>query len=129
MQNLIGESVAEFVVMTVVLFGGAGFLMGQALAQTWRPSWHLYPYAFLMAVANRILAYALFSGDLAAVGPFVTDFVIVAGLAALAYRITQARTMTRQYPWLYEQDGLFGWWERSASGSLSAAGSQDRQGP
>lgn len=124
-----GEDIAEFVVMTVVLFGGAGFLMGQALAQTWRPGWQLVPYSLLMAAANRILAYALFSGDLAAMAPLVLDFAVVAGLAAFAYRITQARTMARQYPWLYEQDGLFGWRERSASGSLPAAGSQDRHGP
>ncbi len=129
MQDLTGASIAEFVFMTVVLFGGAGFLMGQALAQTWRPAWHALPYAVLMAIANRILAYALFGGDLRAVGPLVLDFAVVAGLALVAYRMTRARTMVRQYPWLYDQDGLFGWRERDASAGRPAAGSQDRRGP
>ncbi|MBL8831739.1 MAG: hypothetical protein JNL71_05060 [Rhodospirillales bacterium] len=123
-----GTSLAEFLLMTVVMFGGAGFLMGQALAQTWRPWWHAMPYSALMAAANRFLAYALFGGDLRSVGLFVLDFAVVAGLAMLAYRITRARTMTRQYPWLYEPDGLFGWRTRDASAGPPAAGSQDRRG-
>jgi branched-chain amino acid transport system ATP-binding protein len=129
MQSLTGASLAEFVFMTVVLFGGAGFLMGQALAQTWRPAWHALPYSLLMAAANRILAYALFSGDLGAPLPLVLDFAVVAGLALVAFRITRARTMVRQYPWLYEQDGLFGWRGREAHAGRPAAGSQDRRGP
>ena len=30
----------------------------------------------------------------------------------LAYRLTQARQMVRQYPWLYRRKGLLGWEER-----------------
>jgi branched-chain amino acid transport system ATP-binding protein len=123
-----GASLAEFVFMTVLLFGGAGFLMGQALAQTWRPWWHALPYAVLMAAANRFFAYALFSGELGAVAPFLLDAAIVIGLALVAYRMTRARTMTRQYPWLYEPDGLFGWRARPAPAGVPDAGSQDRRG-
>ncbi len=120
--------VAEFVFMTLILFGGAGFLMGQALAQTWRPWWHSLPYAVLLAAANRFLSYSLFDGRLGAIGLFLLDFAIVGGLALVAYRVTRARTMTRQYPWLYEPDGVFGWRTRNAPASPSGAGSQDRHG-
>jgi hypothetical protein len=121
-------SVAEFVFMTLILFGGAGFLMGQALAQTWRPWWHSLPYAVLLAAANRFLSYSLFGGNLGSIGLFVLDFAIVGGLALVAYRVTRARTMTRQYPWLYEPDGVFGWRTRNAPAGSSGAGSQDRHG-
>lgn len=119
---------AEFLVLTLALFGGTGFLMGQALAETWRPWWHLLPYSALLAASDRFLAFALFGGKLAAFFPFLVAFAIVAGLAGLAFRITRARTMTRQYPWLYEPDGLFGWRAREAPAGAPAAGSQDRRG-
>jgi branched-chain amino acid transport system ATP-binding protein len=128
MQALTGTSFAEFLGVTLVMFGGAGFMMGQALAQTWRPAWHMVPYALLMAAANRFLSFALFDGVLAAFVPFVFDAAIVLGLAFVAYRMTRARAMTRQYPWLYEPDGLFGWRDRIADAGPAAAGSQDRRG-
>jgi hypothetical protein len=128
MEWLTGTGLAEFLGVTLVLFGGAGFLMGQALAHTWRPAWQAVPYAFLMAAGNRFLSYALFEGNLLAVAPYVFDVAIVLGLALLAYRLTRARAMTRQYPWLYEADGLFGWRDRSQAVAMSDAGSRDRRG-
>jgi hypothetical protein len=32
--------------------------------------------------------------------------------SAFAYRLTRARQMARQYPWLYQRKGLLGWEER-----------------
>ncbi len=128
MDAFLGASIGEFIGLTLVLFGGAGFLMGQALAQTWRPAWHALPYALLMALANRFLAYALFGGTLTAPVPFAFDAVVVLALALVAFGLTRARAMTRQYPWLYEPDGLFGWRDRSAAAGNSAAGVPDRRG-
>lgn len=128
MEWLAGTGLAEFLGVTLVLFGGASFLMGQALAHTWRPAWQAVPYAFLMAAANRFLSYALFEGKLLAVGPYFFDVAIVLALALLAYRLTRARAMTRQYPWLYEADGLFGWRDRPQAVAMSDAGSRDRRG-
>jgi branched-chain amino acid transport system ATP-binding protein len=128
MDAVLGASIGEFVGLTLVLFGGAGFLMGQALAQTWQPAWHAAPYALLMAVANRFLAYALFGGNLTAILPFAFDAVVVLALALFAFGLTRARAMTRQYPWLYEPDGLFGWRDRSAAVGASDAGIPDRRG-
>jgi len=128
MDMFLGASIGEFVAVTLVLFGGAGFLMGQALAQTWRPAWHAVPYALLMALANRFLAYALFGATLTAPVPFAFDAVVVLALALVAFGLTRARAMTRQYPWLYEPDGLFGWRDRPAAASTSDAGIPDRRG-
>lgn len=116
-----GAALGEFFGVTIVLFGGAAFLMGQALAQTWRPAWQILPYSLLMALANRFFSFALFEGDLTAPGIFLLDWAAIAALAGLGFRITQARAMTRQYPWLYEPDGIFGWRERAPAADLAPA--------
>lgn len=121
-----GATLGEFFGVTIVLFGGAAFLMGQALAQTWRPAWQIAPYSLLLALSNRFFSYALFEGDLTAPGIFLLDWTAVAALAGLGFRLTQARAMTRQYPWLYEPDGVFGWRERAPAADL-ATGSPDRR--
>ncbi len=110
---IFGESWLEFLFVTVVMFGGAAFMTGQALALTWRPTWQAVPYALLLAATNRFFLYALFDGRLMSLENFVLDAVVLAGLALVAHRATQAHQMVRQYPWLYERAGLFGWREIS----------------
>ena len=39
----------EFLGITGILFGGCAFMMGQAIADTWRPGWQNIPYGFLLA--------------------------------------------------------------------------------
>jgi hypothetical protein len=99
--------------VTVVLFGLAAFLAGQAAARSWRPAWRILPAATLLAAADRFLLYALFDAELASPGGFLIAAAILAGLAATAYYLTRARKMVQQYPWLYERRGLFGWREKS----------------
>jgi len=101
-----------FLVMTVVLFGGAAAIMGQALARNWRPAWQIVLYAVLLAGADRFLLYALFGAELLSPGGYAAASVILLAAAGASYRLTQAARMTAQYPWLYERAGLFGWRER-----------------
>jgi hypothetical protein len=35
--------------------------------------------------------------------------LIIVGITAVAFRLTLARAMPLQYPWLYERRRLFGW--------------------
>jgi len=109
---VLGGGSGPFLVMTLVLFGGAAFLTGQALAQNWRPAWQIPPIALLLAAADRFLHYALFGAELAPVAGFSATAVLLALLAAAAYYLTRARKMVRQYPWLYERRGPFGWHEK-----------------
>jgi hypothetical protein len=120
-----GVALGEFLGVTIVLFGGASFLMGQAIAQTWRPAFQVVPYSLLLALSNRFFSYALFEGDLTSFAVFILDWAALGALAAFGFRLTQARLMTRQYPWLYEPDGLLGWRDRRPSAN-SATGSPDR---
>ena len=50
------------------------------------------------------------SSDLA--GGFLLGWAVQLAVASFAYRLTQARQMVRQYPWLYRRKGLLGWEQR-----------------
>jgi len=113
MESLLGTSPGVFLGLTVILFGGAAFMTGQALALTWRPLWHIVPYSLLLAVGDRFLTFALFQGTLLAPLGYLVHAAVLLAIAAVAYRATQANKMVAQYPWLYERSGLFSWRSRS----------------
>jgi hypothetical protein len=104
-----------FLGLTVVLFGGCAFMMGQAIADTWRPMWQNIPYGFILAGGNHFLDAALFEGSWTSVGHYLLDAAVLIAIALFAYRVVLARKMTRQYPWLYEPAGLLGWKEKKSS--------------
>jgi hypothetical protein len=110
-----------FLVMTVVLFGGAAAMMGQALARNWRPPWQIVLYAALLAAADRFLLYALFGAALLSPGGYAAAAAILLAAAGASFRVTRARRMVAQYPWLYERAGVFGWRERRAMIELPQA--------
>jgi hypothetical protein len=105
----LGTSWGVWIGLSVVLFGFAAFMTGQALAQTWRPLWHALPYTMLLALGARFLIFALFEGRLFWATGYLADCAVLLAFAALAYRVTRARQMVVQYPWLYERAGLFSW--------------------
>ena len=112
--------------LTIVMFGGGGFLMGQALAETWRPWWQIFPYGALLAVGNQFLGFALFQGPFfvdslvsknsdplgVAVLQYLFEAAVIILFSLLAFRLTRVRKMVSQYPWLYERQGLFAWREK-----------------
>ncbi len=87
----------SLVVLTIIMFGGGGFMMGQALADTWRPWWQILPYSALMALGNNFLGFALFDGAFfidslfskgakplsEAILEYVIDFVVILAFAGL----------------------------------------------
>jgi hypothetical protein len=111
----LGTSWAVFIGLTVILFGFAAFMTGQALAQTWRPLWHGILYTLLLALGARFLTYALFEGKLLWATGYLADWLVLLVIYLAAYRMTRARRMVVQYPWLYERSGLFTWRERRGS--------------
>lgn len=114
-QAILGESLPVFFGLTVILVGGCAFLMGQAIAGTWRSYWQILPYSFLLAATNRFLAFALFQQELLAVVPYLMSVLVVWALASFGFRLTQVDLLTHQYPWLYERAGLLGWRERQGT--------------
>ena len=109
MVGLLGASLPVFIGLTLVVFGGGAFLTGQTLAQGWKPQWMVPVYALLLGIGDRFLVFALFGGELLSVYGFVLHTVILGVIAWGAYRMSLARRMVRQYPWLYERSGPFGW--------------------
>lgn len=121
MTDILGADLPAFIGVMIVLAGGCGFLMGQALAGNWRPYWQVLFYSAMLAAAGRFLEYALFEGQLFAFVPFLAGYAAVLALASLGYRLTQADLMVRQYPWLYERADVFRWREKpSPSDNLAA---------
>jgi hypothetical protein len=113
MHAALGMSVGLFIGLTVCLFGLGAWLMGQALANTWRPAWQNVVYGLFLGVGNRFLAFVLFGEPPLSVPGFVINTAVLIGIALLAYQLTRAHNMVVQYPWLYEKAGPFSWREKS----------------
>jgi uncharacterized protein DUF6867 len=114
MEAILGASWPVFIGITLILFGGASFLMGQALAETWRPVWQNVIYGAMLAMGDRYITFALFHTDLLSISGYLVHSVVLIAISLFAYRITRAHRMVTQYPWLYERTGLFSWREKSA---------------
>lgn len=106
-----------FVVFTIILMGGAGYLTGQALATTWRPAWQVVAYTLLLGLVDRFLVFALFDGPLLSMAGYIVDTSAIAVIALCSYRLTRVRRMIGQYPWRYERAGIFSWRQKTGSGS------------
>ncbi|WP_299392262.1 DUF6867 family protein [Pelagibius sp.] len=109
MIPILGTSLPVFIGVTVVLVGGAAYLTGQALSAHWRPAWQVVGYSLLLGLADRFVIFSLFGGELLLLSGYVIDTAVIMAIALLSYRLTRARTMVAQYPWLYERAGPFGW--------------------
>ena len=98
-----------FLLLTCVLGGAAAFATGRAIALTWRPFWQALAYMIPLTAAVRFLHYALFGEDSAAAAPALLAFIILLGVAAIAFRLMQTRQMVRQYPFAYKAAGPLVW--------------------
>ena len=96
-----------FLGLTVVLFGGAAWLTGQAIADTWRSAWQVAAWALLLAGFDRFLHWGLFGGELLSMLGLVRDYAVILAVGLVAYRITRVERTVRQYPWLYAKRGPF----------------------
>jgi hypothetical protein len=107
------ESVLQVVLVTGVIGGGAAWLAGQAIAQTWRPFWHVIGYVLLLGAAVRFVHFALFEADLLAPLSYAADTAFLLCLGSLGWRVTRTSQMATQYAWLYERTSPVSWRERS----------------
>jgi hypothetical protein len=98
-----------FVLVTLLMGGGAAFLSGRAIAQTWRPYWHLPLYMLAIAAAVRFFHYALFAEPLLSLKNYAVDAAVTLAAASLGYRLLRARQMAGQYPWLFQRSGFLRW--------------------
>lgn len=113
MVAALGTTWPVFIGTTVIVIGFASFMTGQALANTWRPFWHLVLYALLLGFVSRFLIWGLFEGELWHLSGYIIDVLVLFAIGMLAFRVTLARNMATQYPWLYERTTPFTWREKT----------------
>jgi hypothetical protein len=103
MGSILGHDFSVFFFFTIWFMGGASFLMGRAIAKTWRSGWWVCFYSCGLGVVDRFLVYALFQGELLAVFQYVLDTSIIFIIGLMAYRLNFVSVLVRQYPWIYER--------------------------
>lgn len=108
------NSFGVFVLVTVVLGGGAAWLAGRAVATTWRPWWQVVFYSLILGGAVRFIHFALFGGTLLSLHYYLVDAAVCMASAFLGFRAARAGQMVSQYRWIYAPDGRLGWRRRKA---------------
>ena len=108
------QSFGVFLLVTVLLGGGAAFLAGRAIAATWRPQWHLVPYVAVLAVAVRFLHYALFESKFLVLYYYVVDYAVCLIFSLVGFRLMRVHQMVTRYRWIHEPVGRLRWRRREA---------------
>ena len=116
------DSVGVFLLVSVLLGGGAAWLAGRAIAATWRPWWHVAFYMLVLAVAVRFIHFALFDATLLSLHYYLVDFGVCLVLGFLGFRAARAAQMATQYRWINVRTGAFTWDRR---GSEAGSGPAD----
>ncbi len=98
-----------FLLVTLAMGGSAAYVSGRAIAQTWRPFWHVPIYMLALAAIVRFFHFALFEEPLLAPNSYLVDFAVTLVAASLGYRVVRARQMVTQYGWLFRRAGPLGW--------------------
>ena len=102
-------SVGVFVLVTVILGGGAAALSGRAIAATWRPWWQVVAYGFILGVAVRFIHFSLFGGTLLSPHYYLVDSAVCIVLGFLGFRLARVAQMVTQYRWINDADGPLRW--------------------
>jgi len=100
---------ADFIIVTVLLGGGAAYMTGRAVANGWEPLWRAIAWMVPLAAAVRFIHFALFHGTLLSPQYYLADLVFLALAASLGHRLTRVRQMTRRYGWAIEPAGRWSW--------------------
>jgi len=103
------NSFGVFLLVTVVLGGGAATLTGRAIAATWRPQWQVAAYSLILAGAVRFIHFSLFGGSLLSLHYYLVDSIFCVAFAFWGFRAARASQMVNQYRWLNERSGPMRW--------------------
>ena len=103
------HSFGVFLLVTIVLGGGAALLAGRAVAMTWRPAWQIVSYGFILAAAVRFIHFSLFGGTFLSLHYYLVDSAFCMALGFAGFRMTRIAQMVQHYRWLYEPYGPARW--------------------
>jgi hypothetical protein len=105
-------SFGVFLLVTVLLGGGAAFLAGRAIAETWRPAWQVAGYSLILGAAVRFFHFSLFGGTLLSAHYYLVDATVCMAFGFLGFRAARAAQMVTQYRWINEAQGRLRWRRR-----------------
>jgi hypothetical protein len=114
-QGLLYEegSFGVFVLVTVILGGGAATLAGRAIALTWRPWWQIVAYMLILGGAVRFIHFALFGGTLLSLHYYAVDTAVCMAFGCLGFRTARSAQMVTQYRWINQPNGPLRWRRKS----------------
>jgi len=115
MQGFLHEegSFGVFLLVSVILGGGASALAGRAIALTWRPWLQVIVYSLILGAAVRFIHFALFGGTLLSAHYYLVDSAVCFLFGLLGFRAARAAQMVRQYRWINEAAGPLRWRRKS----------------
>jgi hypothetical protein len=94
------DSFGVFVLVTVILGGGAAALSGRAIAATWRPWAQVVAYSLILGAVVRFFHFALFGGTLLSVHYYLVDSAVCLAFGLTGFRTARAAQMVTQYRWI-----------------------------
>jgi len=103
------ENFGVFLLVTIILGGGAAALAGRALAATWRPWWQVIAYMLILGTAVRFIHFSLFGGTLLSAQYYLVDSAFCIAFGLIGFRMTRIAQMVQHYRWLYEPYGSVRW--------------------
>jgi hypothetical protein len=103
------NALSTFVLVTLLMGGSAAYASGKAIAQTWRPFWHIPIYMIGLTAAIRFFHYGLFEEPFLSLKSYAVDFTVALAAASFGYRLVRTRQMTTQYSWLFRRVGVLRW--------------------
>jgi hypothetical protein len=107
-----GNSFWVFVLLTLILGGGAAALTGRAIAANWRPWWHVIAPILLLGAVVRFLHFALFNGALFSFTYYVADTAVCLAAGLIGFRLMRVAQMVSCYGWINERGNLYTWRRR-----------------
>ncbi|MGD9920946.1 MAG: DUF6867 family protein [Pseudorhodoplanes sp.] len=115
------DSFFVFLLVTIILGGGAAFLAGRAIALTWRPWWQVAAYMLVLGGVVRFFHMALFEGHLLTLHYYLVDTAFCLMFGFWGYRMTRARQMAEQYGWVYSRAGMLNWAKKRPAPNAAAS--------
>ena len=103
----------DFLIVTLILGGGAAVLTGRATALGWEPLWRALLWMIPLGAAVRFIHFAIFHGTLLSIRFYLVDLVVLLIGAALGHRLSRVRQMTDGYRWKIARSGSWSWRLRS----------------
>jgi hypothetical protein len=101
------HSLGVFLLVTVVMGGGAAWLAGRAIAATWRHWWHLALYMVVLSLAVRFMHFALFDSKFLSLHYYLVDYAVCLAFGLLGFHLMRVTQMVTRYGWINERAGPF----------------------